>query len=137
LGMKEMTRRIKISRRRLLSASAATSAFWLAGSGRTAGADWLRRVLDVEETVNRTVQRAIVPVGAQGRQYTRADISPHFKSNGTHHPANPVYQTLASNNFVDWRLEIAGLVDRPVRLSLAAIRAMPSVTQITRHDCVE
>lgn len=64
-------------------------------------------------------------------------ISQNFRSNGTHHPSNPEYQALASKDFVDWRLEIGGLVDRPMGLSLKDIRAMPSVTQITRHDCVE
>jgi DMSO/TMAO reductase YedYZ molybdopterin-dependent catalytic subunit len=32
---------------------------------------------------------------------------------------------------------VGGLVESPLRLSLADLRAMPSRTQITRHDCVE
>ncbi len=32
---------------------------------------------------------------------------------------------------------MTGLVERPQSLSLAALRAMPARTQITRHDCVE
>jgi DMSO/TMAO reductase YedYZ molybdopterin-dependent catalytic subunit len=32
---------------------------------------------------------------------------------------------------------VGGLVAKPLNLSLAALRAMPSRTQITRHDCVE
>jgi DMSO/TMAO reductase YedYZ molybdopterin-dependent catalytic subunit len=44
---------------------------------------------------------------------------------------------MVANHFVDWRLEVTGLVDRTVRLSLEDLRAMPSRTQITRHDCVE
>lgn len=127
---------MRVSRRRLLNAGTAMSALWLVGA-RRARAGWLRNVLDVEETVDRTVQLAIVPTHARGRQYTKADISAHFKSNGTHNPANPEYQALARNDFIDWRLEITGLVDHPAHLSLAALRAMPSVTQITRHDCVE
>ena len=35
------------------------------------------------------------------------------------------------------RLEVGGLVTRPASLSLADLRALPSRTQITRHDCVE
>ena len=34
-------------------------------------------------------------------------------------------------------LVIDGLVERPLSLSLANLRAQPSRTQITRHDCVE
>jgi DMSO/TMAO reductase YedYZ molybdopterin-dependent catalytic subunit len=44
---------------------------------------------------------------------------------------------MADKEFVDWRLEVAGLVDKPLELSLADLRTMPSRTQITRHDCVE
>ena len=44
---------------------------------------------------------------------------------------------VAANQFADWRLVVDGLVQRPARLSLADIRALPSRTQITRHDCVE
>jgi DMSO/TMAO reductase YedYZ molybdopterin-dependent catalytic subunit len=39
--------------------------------------------------------------------------------------------------FTDWRLKIDGLVRKPASWSLDEIRAMPSRTQITRHDCVE
>ncbi|MGH7057889.1 MAG: hypothetical protein ACREFZ_08400, partial [Acetobacteraceae bacterium] len=106
-----------------MGATAGTGAFWLAGGTRSAHAGWLRSVLDVEGAVNRTVQRAVVPAGARGRQYTEADISAHFKSNGTHDPANPEYQALARKGFADWRLEISGLVDRPASLTLAALRA--------------
>jgi DMSO/TMAO reductase YedYZ molybdopterin-dependent catalytic subunit len=39
--------------------------------------------------------------------------------------------------FADWRLVVDGLVDRPMSLTLAELRALPARTQITRHDCVE
>ena len=39
--------------------------------------------------------------------------------------------------FADWRLALDGLVARPMSLSVAQLRALPSRTQITRHDCVE
>ncbi len=41
------------------------------------------------------------------------------------------------NGFADWKLAVGGLVEQPLALSLAELRAMPSRTQITRHDCVE
>ncbi|MGH7057835.1 MAG: molybdopterin-dependent oxidoreductase, partial [Acetobacteraceae bacterium] len=56
---------------------------------------------------------------------------------GTSDPQDATYQALAQNGFADWRLEIGGLVEHPMRLSLADLRALPSRTQITRHDCVE
>ncbi|MGH8254904.1 MAG: molybdopterin-dependent oxidoreductase [Steroidobacteraceae bacterium] len=133
-----MSKRRTIDRRHLLQATGVGGAAALVGGWpKPAQADWLTRVLDSAETVNQYVQRAITPPASQGRQYAEADISVHFKSNGTHDPDDPEYQALAQNGFADWRLEISGLVHRPVRLSLAQLRAMPSVTQITRHDCVE
>ena len=44
---------------------------------------------------------------------------------------------LAANGFADWKLKVGGLVEKPMEFSLADLRAMPSRTQITRHDCVE
>ena len=43
----------------------------------------------------------------------------------------------AANDFADWKLKVDGLVEQPLEFSLADLRAMPSRTQITRHDCVE
>ena len=42
-----------------------------------------------------------------------------------------------ANGFKDWRLSVEGLVAQPLKLSLDQLRAMPTRTQITRHDCVE
>jgi DMSO/TMAO reductase YedYZ molybdopterin-dependent catalytic subunit len=71
------------------------------------------------------------------KEYTEADLSKVFPANGTSYPDTPIYQALAQENFVAWKLEIGGLVQQPVRFSLSEIQAMPSRTQITRHDCVE
>ncbi|MGH7097783.1 MAG: molybdopterin-dependent oxidoreductase [Stellaceae bacterium] len=133
-----MSDKRRIDRRRVLGRTAGGLAtLWLAGCDRSAPSVWTRRVLDSAERVNEFVQTAITPRGAEGRLYTEADLSPHFKSNGTHDPADPEYQKLAQGGFADWRLELGGLVDHPMRLSLAALRRLPAVTQITRHDCVE
>jgi DMSO/TMAO reductase YedYZ molybdopterin-dependent catalytic subunit len=44
---------------------------------------------------------------------------------------------MAENGFADWKLKVDGLVEAPMEFSPADLRAMPSRTQITRHDCVE
>ena len=67
------------------------------------------------------------------QEFTEADLSPFFRSNGTANPNDATYQALAQNNFVDWRLRVDGRVERPMEFSLAQLRAMPSRTQITRH----
>ncbi len=127
-----------IDRRWLLrTAVGSLATLLLGGCDKLSHSAWFTRLLDSAETVNRRVQAAITPRHAQARQYTEADLSSHFKSNGTHYPDDSVYQTLANNDFADWRLELGGLVARPMQLSLAELQALPAVTQITRHDCVE
>lgn len=71
------------------------------------------------------------------REYPESAISPQFRANGSTNPANFSYRQLAANDFVDYRLEIGGLVAHPLQLSLADLRQAPGRTQITRHDCVE
>jgi DMSO/TMAO reductase YedYZ molybdopterin-dependent catalytic subunit len=71
------------------------------------------------------------------QEFSESDLSPFFRSNGTSDPDNPEYQALAANHFIDYRLQVGGLVARPRAYSLDALKALPSRTQITRHDCVE
>ena len=70
-------------------------------------------------------------------EFTAGDIRQGQKPNGTINPSDADYQTLASAGFADWRLQVVGAVERPLTFSLAELQAMPSRTQITRHDCVE
>jgi DMSO/TMAO reductase YedYZ molybdopterin-dependent catalytic subunit len=42
-----------------------------------------------------------------------------------------------ANQFADWRLKVDGLVEKPLEFTMAQLQALPSRTQITRHDCVE
>ena len=71
------------------------------------------------------------------QEFSRADISPVFRGNGTVDPDKPAYNAAVASGFADWRLEVRGLVDTPLSLSLDNIRKLPQRTQITRHDCVE
>lgn len=133
-----MTCRISISRRRFLTGSlAASSAALLTGCDALSRTEWFPRMLSSAETLNQRLDHLITPAHAKPREFTEADISKHFKSNGTHHPDNPEYLVLSLNNFADWRLQVGGLVENPVKLSLAQIRKLSAHTQITRHDCVE
>ncbi|MGH7038707.1 MAG: molybdopterin-dependent oxidoreductase [Stellaceae bacterium] len=125
-----------LDRRRLLTRLASGAALLLSGCDRLSNTTWFPRLLDRATTVNQTVQQALVGQ-ALAPEFPAADISKYPRSNGTHDPQNPVYQALAKNDFVDWRLDVNGLVEKPMRLSLADVRALPARTQITRHDCVE
>jgi hypothetical protein len=88
------------------------------------------------EPVNRYLQR-LLGGAALAREYSEADLSPMFSSNGTSNPGTTEYAALADGKFANWRLRIEGQVARPVQFSLPDLRAFPARTQITRHDCVE
>ena len=89
------------------------------------------------ETLTRVTQRALLSPQALAREYSEADLSKEFKANGSTDPQEPDYLAHVKNGFADWKLAVGGLVEQPLSLSLDELRAMPSRTQITRHDCVE
>jgi len=113
------------------------AALTLAGCDKLSSSEWFTGVLGKAEDVNRAVQPLVTGPEALAQEFSEADISPHFKANGTVNPDDDGYRRMAANNFADWRLDIGGKVGSPMRFSLAEIREFPSRTQITRHDCVE
>jgi DMSO/TMAO reductase YedYZ molybdopterin-dependent catalytic subunit len=128
----------KLTRRGLLATLlAGASMAVLSGCDRLSRSTWFPKVLGLGEKATYKIQRLVLPRKAMVQEFQTADLSPQFRSNGTSMPDNPVYRALAAKGFTDYRLEIGGLVERPVALSLAEIRMFPSRTQITRHDCVE
>jgi len=104
---------------------------------RIAESPRVNSTLDWAEEVNHRVQRVLLGRKALAREYTDKDISREFRANGTTNPDTEQYNALAKGGFVDWKLAVGGLVERPLQLSLEELRSMPSRTQITRHDCVE
>ena len=126
------------ARRRFLARMAASmGALGLAGCDRLSQSEWFPGVLESAEKLNERVAKLVTGRKAMAQEFTEADLSPAFRSNGTSNPDNPAYRALAAGGFADYRLEVAGLVARPRSFSLADLRALPSRTQITRHDCVE
>ena len=134
-----MARDWNLSRRQMLLRLAAGGAsLGLAGCDAVSQSPGGISALDAAENLTKAVQRAIfAPRTALAPEYTRADLSPGFKANGSTDPDEDDYVAAAKEKFVNWQLEIGGLVERPAKYSLADLRAMPSRTQITRHDCVE
>jgi DMSO/TMAO reductase YedYZ molybdopterin-dependent catalytic subunit len=84
--------------------------------------DWLTRLL-----LYRLTSR---------QEYTRADISPYFWVNGIA-PTGPEWTELAKDEYTHWSLQVHGLVEQPLRLSLEQLRAMPQRRQITQHCCIQ
>ena len=94
-------------------------------------------LLATVEEWNLGIQRALSKRTALAREFSIADISPTFRGNGSTNPGTPAYLAHVASEFADWRLAIDGLVERPLALSLAQLKALEQRTQITRHDCVE
>jgi DMSO/TMAO reductase YedYZ molybdopterin-dependent catalytic subunit len=128
----------KPSRRSFLRGlGVATGTLALTGCDALSQAPWFRNILSFDEQVTRRVQRLFLGSNDLAPEYTEADLSPVFKANGSTSPDDADYKAMAANNFADWKLKLDGLVESPKEFSLADLRAMPSRTQITRHDCVE
>lgn len=81
-------------------------------------------------------QKLFEHLDAKPGQYTEKDISPYFWHNGKY-PADEDFEKLRADNFASYRLRINGLVDNPVELDLAELRALPHHEQITQHFCIQ
>ena len=126
------------TRRSILKALAgAGGLLTLTGCDSLSRTTWFRDILSSGETLSDVAQHAITPRKGMAREFAREDISPQFRQNGSTNPQTSEYLELAANNFRDYVLKVGGRVKNPMNLDMAAIRALPSRTQITRHDCVE
>ena len=124
-------------RRNFLRGGTLLGTLLLGGCDKFADSETGQKILGSASNVNRWVQRLVTSRKALAPEYTEADLSPMFRANGSDDPDTPEYNALVDSKFADFRLKIDGLVERPMAFSLAELRALPSRTQITRHDCVE
>jgi sulfoxide reductase catalytic subunit YedY len=93
--------------------------------------------------VQRIAKAIVTPVmsfrlnrAAPRAEFRREEISPFLWANGKM-PTCEEWQTLAANNFQDYRLKVYGLVDNPVDLSLDDMQALGKKEQITLHHCIQ
>lgn len=86
---------------------------------------------------HRTAHRSLAARQALAPEYAPNERSPDIRGNGSLTVDTEDYRAQLANGFADWRLEVRGLVETPLNLSLAELKALPQRTQITRHDCVE
>ena len=82
------------------------------------------------------MQRLFEHVDATPGEYTEDDISPYFWHNGAF-PTTDAYRHLYDSGFASWRLNVHGLVENPVQLSLHELRQLPRHEQITQHFCIQ
>jgi DMSO/TMAO reductase YedYZ molybdopterin-dependent catalytic subunit len=109
----------------------------LAGCDKLSHTEWFTNVLNSGESFSKNAHHLLRTPKTMAQEFDEADLSPSFRSNGTSLPNSAAYQTLAKTNFADWALTVDGLVEKPLKLTLAQLQQLPSRTQITRHDCVE
>jgi DMSO/TMAO reductase YedYZ molybdopterin-dependent catalytic subunit len=109
----------------------------LAGCDRLAASESFNGTLRSAQFLSKRAQALLTGRDAMAQEFSEDDIADEFRSNGTAMPDSRLYRQLLAGQFRTWRLQIGGLVARPAQYSLADLQAMPSRTQITRHDCVE
>ncbi|MDQ2778530.1 MAG: molybdopterin-binding protein [Pseudomonadota bacterium] len=121
----------------LRTALASVGGLSLAGCDRLSGNAAFVGTLKSAQNLSHAAHKLVAGRQAMAQEFSEADIAAHFRGNGTLMPEDADYQALLRGGFQDWKLQVGGLVEQPVAFSLAELRAMPSRTQITRHDCVE
>jgi DMSO/TMAO reductase YedYZ molybdopterin-dependent catalytic subunit/thiosulfate reductase cytochrome b subunit len=93
----------------------------------------------VQDTIGAMIdstRRTLFGHSPSKQHYPEAAISPYFRVNGRR-PVDDDYQALARSGFADYRLEIGGVVERPVSLSLSELKRLPRQRQITKHCCIQ
>jgi DMSO/TMAO reductase YedYZ molybdopterin-dependent catalytic subunit len=126
-----------ITRRTLVAGATIGAGALLTGCDKVIQNPSARKILFMGEDMNRGLQRALTNRNALAPEFTPAQMSPIFRSNGTRDPGTADYTAMVANNFSSYRLKVGGLVDRPLSVTLPQLRQMTARTQITRHDCVE
>jgi DMSO/TMAO reductase YedYZ molybdopterin-dependent catalytic subunit len=113
----------------------ATSVAALTGCGlnNKVNQSGFHQVLEKTQWLN----EAVIGTRGSARLYTDADVDREFRTNGFDTPADSKYQQMAADGFRSYKLAVDGEVEHPQAFSLRELRAVQSLTQVTRHDCVE
>ena len=130
------------TRRRILQSAAGLAAVGATGGcnvldGLSNPDHRLRAFMERANDLTLAMQRGLLDRDALAAEFALSDIRQAQKPNGVTNPQDGDYLDLAAQGFSAYRLRVSGLVNQPLSLSLADIKAMPQQTQITRHDCVE
>ncbi len=95
-----------------------------------------RLTQDALGAVIEPVRHAIFREAPSKQNFSREDITPYFRVNGRP-PPTPEFQSLQKEGFASWKLRVHGLVDEPREFTMEELKAMPRVTQITEHSCIQ
>jgi DMSO/TMAO reductase YedYZ molybdopterin-dependent catalytic subunit len=125
------------SRRLFIASSLAAVGLGLDGCARVTNAlndnGAIRNVLGSAQSLNDAV------IGSRGhvRTYDDSAIDRDFRTNGFSTPSSSDYTKMVSENFASYTLAIDGAVEKAERLTIRELRALVSIDEATRHDCVE
>jgi DMSO/TMAO reductase YedYZ molybdopterin-dependent catalytic subunit len=127
-----------MQRRDFLTLTGGVGATWLASSllaacgsrGPRGAQRALRYAMRKNESVERTLFRhTSMDMPAANWRLAGNALPSYFVA-----PTVPMWDTAARGT---WTLEVAGLVRRPLRLTMAQLQSVPSITQRVNHYCVE
>lgn len=117
----------KVDRRKFLAAGCAT---FLAACGWDGG-DTFEPLQQRASTWNDRLSEALLSHGRLAPKYDESERSTRFPN---YHIA-PMTPTLEDPSA--WRLEVAGLVDRPASFSVDEVKALGRLRYTVKHHCVE
>jgi DMSO/TMAO reductase YedYZ molybdopterin-dependent catalytic subunit len=122
----------RVSRRLLLRHTLSLGAVSLLTGCNLEDDDAVDRVLWAMSRWNDRVQAALFSRARMAPTYNEADITDPFPFNA-YYPPDQIRHVDGNT----WRLEISGLVSERRAWTLAELTALPQVSQITRHICIE
>ncbi len=123
---------IKLERRLFMKGALSLGALTMLSGCNASDPAIADRILHAMSKWNDEVQLAIFDPNKLAPVYTEADITDPFPFNAFYSQDEVV--TVEEEGYT---LEFSGLIDNKTPMSLAQLRALPQVSQITRHICVE
>src|SRR6187200_3338154 len=97
---------------------AGMAALFTAGCSKIGDSKAFAGLVDGAEKLHRGAHRVVGGRRPMAREFALADISPTFRGNGSTDVGTQEYDAGVANGFADWRLEVRGLVDQPLSLSM-------------------
>ena len=92
----------------------------------------LSEFLRKANVLTKVAQRAIQGPAPMAREYPASAIREDQRPNGSTDPQTADYLAVKKNDFAGYRLQVTGLVDKELSLSLDELRTMPSRTSQMR-----
>ena len=95
-----------------------------------------RSLQHMQRTISLPLLLATFNRVATQQRYRIDEVSPHFWPNGKM-PVREDWKQLAADHFREYRLQLGGLVENPVELSLSELKALGMEESVTMHHCIQ